>query len=254
MLRPAPTGPFTITAKINHKGLVQYQQAGIIVYGTDDNYVKLDRTASNTPTAANTEFFEFIQEVNATARNATPGPHREPRGHVPAGLLPADRLERHHLTGQYSTDGHDVDAGRPDSTALPANARVGVHSRLQRRGHRRSSRRSTGSRSTDPNVPARRAPNADPVISSATRTPAGDVTTGTAVEFTAAATDADGDTLTYAWEFGDGGTVDGAEPVAHLHRRRHVHREGDGHRRQGRHRHPHARGRRHAAPPTATRR
>ena len=48
MLRPAPTGTFTITAKINHKGLVQYQQAGIIVYGTDDNYVKLDRTASNT--------------------------------------------------------------------------------------------------------------------------------------------------------------------------------------------------------------
>ena len=31
------------------------------------------------------------------------------------------------LTGQYSTDGHDVDAGRPASTAMPANARVGVH-------------------------------------------------------------------------------------------------------------------------------
>ena len=47
VLRPAPTGPFTITAKVNHKGLVQYQQAGVIVYGSDDNYVKLDRTASN---------------------------------------------------------------------------------------------------------------------------------------------------------------------------------------------------------------
>ena len=47
VLRPAPTGPFTITAKVNHKGLVQYQQAGIIVYGDDNNYVKLDRTASN---------------------------------------------------------------------------------------------------------------------------------------------------------------------------------------------------------------
>ena len=106
VLRPAPTGNFTIAAKINHKGLVQYQQAGIIVYGTDDNYVKLDRTASNTATAANTEFFEFIQEVNATARNQGTDRTGEPRGHVPAGLLPADRLERHDAERrQYSTDG-----------------------------------------------------------------------------------------------------------------------------------------------------
>ena len=54
--------------------------------------------------------------------------------------------------------------------------------------------------------------NSDPVISSATRTPAGDVTTGQAVEFAAAATDADGDTLTYAWEFGDGGTSSAQNP------------------------------------------
>ena len=71
VLRTAPTGACTMTAKINHKGLVQYQQGGIIVYGDDDNYVKLDRTATNTAATANTEFFEFIEEVDATARNAT---------------------------------------------------------------------------------------------------------------------------------------------------------------------------------------
>ena len=53
-----------------------------------------------------------------------------------------------------------------------------------------------------PASPAR-APNTDPVIGSMTRTPSGTSTAGTAIDFAAAATDADGDTLTYAWDFGD---------------------------------------------------
>jgi PKD repeat protein len=48
-------------------------------------------------------------------------------------------------------------------------------------------------------------PNAAPVVT-ASRTPAGTVNTGDPVAFTASATDADGDALTYAWGFGDGGT------------------------------------------------
>jgi PKD repeat protein len=68
VLRPAPAGAFTITAKLNHKGTAQYQQGGIIVYGDDDNYIKLDRTSTNTAAATTkTEFVEFVQEVNATA-------------------------------------------------------------------------------------------------------------------------------------------------------------------------------------------
>ena len=61
-------------------GLARYQQGGIIVYGDDDNYIKLDRTATNTAAATETEFFEFIQEVAAVARNATAdhtGQHRQ---------------------------------------------------------------------------------------------------------------------------------------------------------------------------------
>ena len=41
--------------------------------------------------------------------------------------------------------------------------------------------------------------------------------TGTAISFAAAATDADGDTLTYAWDFGDTTTSDAAEPGEDLH-------------------------------------
>ena len=55
------------------------------------------------------------------------------------------------------------------------------------------------------------AANAPPTVT-ASRNPTGDVTTGTSIAFTATGTDADGDTLTYAWDFGDGGTASGAEP------------------------------------------
>jgi len=126
VLRPAPAGPWTFTAKINFKGLVQYQQAGILVYGDDDNYTKFDRVSTNNASATTpVEKFEFINEVNGTPRNQ----NQDGTGNLPAGF-PDDyylrvKSDGTNITGEYSTDGETWTAvGR--SAAQPANAKVGI--------------------------------------------------------------------------------------------------------------------------------
>ena len=72
--------------------------------------------------------------------------------------------------------------------------------------------------------------NAPPVVTTTATPPTG--TAPFTVAFTGSATDADGDTpLTYAWDFGDGGTATTANAEPHLHGRGHLHRDADRHRR-----------------------
>jgi PKD repeat protein/type 1 glutamine amidotransferase len=207
VLRTAPSGAWTITTKLNHKGEAQYQQGGLIVYGDDDNYIKLDRTSTNTAGATNkTEFVEFIQEVAGTPRNAS----ADHTANLPAAQDPNMWLRivynGTNLIGQYSADGTTWTQAGQASTALPANPKVGFFA-LSNAAATTVNAVFDWWQVEGANVAAipgcTNAPNADPVITSATRTPSGNVDTNTAINFAAAATDADGDTLSYAWDFGD---------------------------------------------------
>ena len=69
VMRDAPDGPWVATTKMNFKGAAQYHQAGIVVYGNDDNFTKFGRIATNAAGSALAEKFEFIYENAGTPRN-----------------------------------------------------------------------------------------------------------------------------------------------------------------------------------------
>jgi regulation of enolase protein 1 (concanavalin A-like superfamily) len=65
VLQPLPDGPFTATAKLTLEARRAYQQAGLVIYGDDDNYAKMVFQGRNTNQAdANARIFQFIREEN----------------------------------------------------------------------------------------------------------------------------------------------------------------------------------------------
>ena len=126
VLRTAPAGAWTFTTKLNFKGLVQYQQAGIMVYGDDDNFTKFDRVSTNAASATRPSR-SSSSSTRSRARRATPP--RTPRATSPPtfanDLFMRVKSDGTNITGEYSVDGTTWTAvGR--SAALPANAKIGV--------------------------------------------------------------------------------------------------------------------------------
>jgi regulation of enolase protein 1 (concanavalin A-like superfamily)/type 1 glutamine amidotransferase len=123
VLREAPTGAWTATTKVAFEGDNQWQQAGLLLYADDSNFVKFGRIATENGTGV--EKFEFILETNGTPRN-------EAADSTPS--VPADFPKDYYLrmvsdgtnvTGAYSTDGTNWTAvGRP--AAIPAGAKIGM--------------------------------------------------------------------------------------------------------------------------------
>ncbi len=106
---------------------MQYQQAGLLVYGDDDNYTKFDRVSTNAAGAATpVEKFEFINEVAGTPRNAGQDATANLRRRASRTTIYLRvKSDGTNITGEYSTDGTTWTAvGR--SAALPANAKIGV--------------------------------------------------------------------------------------------------------------------------------
>ncbi|WP_081686370.1 ThuA domain-containing protein [Candidatus Solirubrobacter pratensis] len=123
VLRQAPTGPWTATVKVNEAGTRQYHQAGLIVYGDDDNYTKFDRLATSTADPPQ-EHFEFINEVAGVARNAAADSGPTLTAAFPTDWYMKIESDGTNIRGYYSPDGTNWTlTGQP--AALPANARVG---------------------------------------------------------------------------------------------------------------------------------
>ncbi len=122
VLRPAPGGAWTVVAKLSHHGLVAYQKAGILVYGDDDDYTSVGRSA--TPDG---ERFWHTEERAATVPSADPSF---------SPLLPANYPDDFYvrlgwngagsLVSSYSTDATNWTSVGRTTNWLPDNPRVGV--------------------------------------------------------------------------------------------------------------------------------
>ncbi|HZB34246.1 MAG TPA: DUF1349 domain-containing protein, partial [Streptosporangiaceae bacterium] len=122
VLRDAPSGAWEAVAKLSFEGTAQYHQAGVLVYGDDDNFTKFGRIAH---TAAGDEKFEFIYENAGTPRNEGPDSTPSLASDFQTDFFLRLRSDGTNLTGAYSTDGAEwTPVGRP--APLPADARVGM--------------------------------------------------------------------------------------------------------------------------------
>jgi cytochrome c len=62
VLQPLPVGPFIATAKLTFPARQAYQQAGLVIYGDDDNYAKMVIQARNSTADPAARIFQFIRE------------------------------------------------------------------------------------------------------------------------------------------------------------------------------------------------
>jgi|GEM_PF-706154 len=122
VLRDLPVGPFVAETTLTMDGINKYEQAGLIVYGDDDNYVKMMFQARDAD-AAN-RVFQWLTEVDKTPDEVnTPTLGTAYPSTVRVRITSDGTV----LTGSYSTDGA-VWSDMPASSDLPAAAdlRVGL--------------------------------------------------------------------------------------------------------------------------------
>src|SRR5262249_25655678 len=96
VLEPAPAGTWQATTRVTLPVTANYQQAGILIYGDDDNYAKVDLLYSGGPR------IEFIRESAGTPRNGSGDSTAAPAGSTIYLRLTSDGTN---LTAAYSADG-----------------------------------------------------------------------------------------------------------------------------------------------------
>ncbi|NUT91413.1 MAG: PKD domain-containing protein, partial [Saccharothrix sp.] len=127
VLQDLPSGPFQATAKVHFPARRAYQQAGLVIYGDDDNYAKMViEGRSDTDDAAN-RIFQFIRE-EAGQPNEVGESNTAPLGAAyPDTVWVRFTSDGQNLTASYSADGQAFTA-MPQTKALAgmANPKVGL--------------------------------------------------------------------------------------------------------------------------------
>ncbi|GIJ26209.1 hypothetical protein Vqi01_13710 [Micromonospora qiuiae] len=118
VLQAAPSGAWQATTKVTVPVAADYQQAGLIIYGDDDNYAKVGLLY------AGNRKVEFIRETAGTPRNEAADSTPAPTGNTIHLRLISDGTN---LTAAYSTDGQNfTPVGRSAVLDGITNPRIGL--------------------------------------------------------------------------------------------------------------------------------
>ena len=106
VLQDLPAGPFTATAKLTLPGSEAYQQAGLVIYGDDDNYAKMVFSGRSTsgPDPA-TRVFQFIREEAGTPNEVAASNSPALGADYPSTVWVRFTSDGSNLVASYSADG-----------------------------------------------------------------------------------------------------------------------------------------------------
>ena len=124
ILQTAPEGDWTLETKVDGSLLdEQYQQAGLLVYADDDNYLKLDFIADNAVGSPVSRRIEFRSEIGAVVQDPQPQASELTSGVWHLRLTRVGST----YTAAYSADGTEwTTIGELTSTAVGATPKVGL--------------------------------------------------------------------------------------------------------------------------------
>ncbi|WP_431729896.1 ThuA domain-containing protein [Verrucosispora sp. TAA-831] len=118
VLQPAPSGAWSATTKVTLPVTADYQQAGLLVYGDDDNYAKVDLLYNGSRRV------EFIRETAGTPRNEGADSTAAPAGDTVHLRISSDGTS---LTASLSSDGLTfTPVGRAAALEGIENPRIGL--------------------------------------------------------------------------------------------------------------------------------
>ncbi|WP_405087031.1 ThuA domain-containing protein [Microbispora sp. NBC_01389] len=128
VVQPMPSGAWTATAKLTLNATSAYQQAGLIIYGDDDNYAKMvlqGRATSGTSHA--NRIFQFIREVNGNANEVTASNTAQLGDAYPDTVYVRFMSDGTNITAHYSPDGTTFTA-MPETKPLAGinNPKIGL--------------------------------------------------------------------------------------------------------------------------------
>ncbi|WP_370517512.1 ThuA domain-containing protein [Pseudactinotalea sp. HY160] len=106
VLQDLPEGPFTATTKVTMPGTQAYQQAGLLIYGDDDNYAKMVFQARDTASPnADSRIFQYIVEENGDPREVDDSNTADLGADYPTTVWVRFISDGESLNAAYSADG-----------------------------------------------------------------------------------------------------------------------------------------------------